>query len=167
MLTTLGKLSGFKFWSTVTVKHVDSNSLPKKKSVLDNILSDSVDWVILIRVVYFLGAGHKQIVILLSPTVARLFAFNLTCVQFTVPVDAITISLKTTLLCRQNGAFGQRLFNVCSTSVQRSRHCLKTRKRLPLFLRSTIPKQARFCDGYCMYVKICMPISSCYLYFDT
>ena len=36
--TYLGKLSGFKFWSTVTLKHVDSNSLPQKKSVLDNVL---------------------------------------------------------------------------------------------------------------------------------
>ena len=43
MLTALGKFSGFHFWSTVTQMHVDSNSLPQKKSVLDNILSDSVD----------------------------------------------------------------------------------------------------------------------------
>ena len=43
MLTASGKLSGFKFWSTVNLMHVDSNSLPQQRLVLDNVLSDSVE----------------------------------------------------------------------------------------------------------------------------
>ena len=83
------------------------------------------------KVVYFLGAGHKQIVIILSSTVAGLFAFNLICAQFTIPVDTITVLLKMELPHR-NG-----------TSVQCSRDCLKMHKRLQCFRHSTIPKPAR------------------------
>ena len=50
-----------------------------------------------LRVVYFLRAGHKQIVIFLCPTVAGLLAFNLISTQFTVPIDIITVLLKTAL----------------------------------------------------------------------
>ena len=51
----------------------------------------------------------------LSQTVAGLFAFNLICAQFTVPVDAITVLLKTALPFRRNGTSGQLLFNVHET----------------------------------------------------
>ena len=65
-LTALGNLSGYKVWSTVTLKHVDLNYLPQKKSALDKLFPTNF----FDRVVYFLGAGHKQIVILLSLMVA-------------------------------------------------------------------------------------------------
>ena len=73
--------------------------------------------------VYFLGAGHKQIVILLSPTVARLFAFNLICAQSTVPVDAITVLLKRALPFCRNGMSAQRLFNVRKAVLKCAKHC--------------------------------------------
>ena len=39
MLTALGKFLGFKFWCSVNRMHVDSNSFPQKKSVLNDVLS--------------------------------------------------------------------------------------------------------------------------------
>ena len=75
--------------------HVDSNSLSQKKSVLNDVLSNSI---IFDRVVYFLRAGlPTNSYSSFSSAVARLFAFNLICAQFTVPVDTITVLLKTAL----------------------------------------------------------------------
>ena len=45
--------------------------------------------------------------------VAGLFAFHLICAQFTVPVDAITVLLKTVLPFCRNGTSFQRPCNVC------------------------------------------------------
>ena len=72
-----------------------------------------------------------------SSAVAGLFAFNLICAQFTVPVDAITVLLKTALQFRRNGT-------VRATVAALLNNAQKT-AMFPLFYdRCTIPKTGTF-----------------------
>ena len=98
--------------------HVDSNYLPQKKSVLDNVLL-SFD-----RVVYFLGSGSlTNSYYSFSSAVAGLFAFNLICAQFTVPIDAITVLLRTALPFRRNGTSSERLCNLRDVVKKHATDC--------------------------------------------
>ena len=86
-----------------------------------------------------------------SSAVAGLFAFNLICTQFTVPVDAITVLLKTALPFRRNGTSFERPCNLHKVVNKRTIDATFP----PFYGHCTIPKPERFCDGYCTRLVIC------------
>ena len=121
-LTALVKLSGFKFCCIVNRMHVDSNSLSHKNLSSMTFLSTQLTLRSFDGVVNFLGAGHKQKVILLSHRqslyCSRLIYYAL------ISMYPITVSLKTVLpFCRNGSTSFQCQFNVHEIVKKRAKDC--------------------------------------------